>query len=161
MGKCRLINSTVNRLTLCAWQHDRQRINLANILQEKYSQRTQVKTQHWIMCWELSLFRQVAVTGMTVICPVWAGRGNSSLRKGLWMLILHRSFCLPSVVKQVRKKLVFSALSDLWAGLSSHFLPSLYPTRTRIMVELSSDWLIFPVPLLFREQEHRALQRHL
>lgn len=125
-----------------AWQ----RINLANILQEKEPHKTQAKTQQWIMCWELSLFKQVAVTGTAHICPVWAGRGNRSLRKGLWMLILHRLLCLPSVVKQVRKKLVFPALSNLWAGLSSHFLPSPYPTGTHIMAALTSDWLIFSVP---------------
>lgn len=125
-----------------AWQ----RTNLANILQEKEPQKTQAKAQHWIMCWELSLFRQVAVTGTAHICPIWAGRGNRGLRKGFWMLILHQPFCLPSEVKQVRKKLVFPALSDLWAGLSSHFLLSCYPTGTHIRAELSSDWLVFSVP---------------
>lgn len=62
----------------------------------------------------------------------------------LWMFILH--FCIASVVKQVRKTLVFPALSDLWTGLSGHLLPSHYPTGTHTMAKLSTDWLIFFVP---------------
>lgn len=50
------------------------------------------------------------------------------------------------MAKQVRKPLFFQVLSDLQAGLSGHLLPSHYATRTHMMAELSSDWLIFFVP---------------
>lgn len=126
-----------------AWQ----RINLAHILQEKQPQKAQVKTWHWIVCWELSLFRQVAVTLTTHICPAWGWQRKQKPEKRPLDAYLEQAlFCLFSVVKQVRKKLVFPALSDLGAGLSSHFLLSRCLTRTRIMAELRTDWLIFSVP---------------
>lgn len=59
------------------------------------------------MCWELSLFRQVAVTGTAHICPVWAGRGDGGLRKGLWVLLLQQSFYVPSVSEEGQKEAGF------------------------------------------------------